>query len=80
MYEFDDFVASEAQERGISYTRYADDLAFSSNVPQVLREMEGVVEQALANIRKPRLALNHTKTLLLSRKSMRRVTGDSSVK
>lgn len=60
----------------ITYTRYADDLFFSTRVPNVLGDVPAVVEATLAAIPYPRsLRINAAKTRHSSMKRRRRVTG-----
>lgn len=75
MYEFDYLVSEWCTERGLTYTRYADDLTFSSNTKGQAFEIEDFIEWVLAKIEYPRLSLNKEKTLHLSTNSKRRVTG-----
>lgn len=75
MYEFDCLVSGWCDEKGIAYTRYADDLTFSSNVRGLSFEIEGFLESVLRELAYPRLSLNGRKTLHVSKSSKRRVTG-----
>lgn len=75
MYEFDCLVSDWCNERGLAYTRYADDLTFSSNTKGQAFEIEGFIEEVLAKIKYPRLSLNSKKTLHASTSGKRRVTG-----
>jgi len=75
---FDLDVTLEAlcQTRGVSYTRYADDLFFSSNEKGVLTEMEGEVKRVVASMPLPSsLRINDDKSRHSSKKGARRVTG-----
>jgi RNA-directed DNA polymerase len=60
---------------GVTYTRYADDLSFSTNEPGVLSRVEGQVAEICKQNRVPRLKLNETKTVHASKSGLRRVTG-----
>ncbi|HUH88249.1 MAG TPA: retron St85 family RNA-directed DNA polymerase [Pusillimonas sp.] len=75
MYEFDDRVNEYCTETGISYTRYADDLTFSTSKPHVLRGCLQFVTRVLADTASPKLRLNAAKTVETSKKRGRRVTG-----
>jgi RNA-directed DNA polymerase len=61
--------------RGITYTRYADDLTFSTSEKNVLEPFLGEFKKLLESVGYPRLQLNEEKTVFASKKAMRRVTG-----
>jgi RNA-directed DNA polymerase len=75
MYKFDEAVSELCQGGGVTYTRYADDVTFSSNDPNLLRGVEKGLREIVAKLESPRLLFNPKKTIMLSRKSQRRVTG-----
>ncbi|MGA4636878.1 retron St85 family RNA-directed DNA polymerase [Pseudomonas solani] len=75
MYEFDCLVSDWCHEKGLVYTRYADDLAFSSNIKGLSFEIEAFLEKTLGRLAYPSLDLNKKKTLHVSRRCKRRVTG-----
>ena len=75
LYNFDLKVSSEAQKRGIIFTRYADDLTFSGQRIGLLKDMERVVENVLREMREPRLNINNDKTTYVTTKNRRVVTG-----
>ncbi|MFC0710266.1 retron St85 family RNA-directed DNA polymerase [Azorhizophilus paspali] len=75
MYEFDCLIFDWCNERGLTYTRYADDLTFSSSTKGQAFEIEGFIEGVLAKIEYPRLSINNKKTLHVSMSGKRRVTG-----
>lgn len=65
-----------SQSSGVVYTRYADDLFFSTSEKNVLTAMESQVSTALAGLDCPRnLSINEDKTRHNSKKGARRVTG-----
>jgi RNA-directed DNA polymerase len=69
-------LARTCGEAGITYTRYADDLFFSTSTPNILRDVQAVVEAALRSIPYPgSLRVNTQKTRHSSLKRHRRVTG-----
>lgn len=75
-FELDGRLSAWAMERGITYTRYADDITFSCNAPNLLGDAPGFVEATLTAIQTPRrLRLKNAKTRHLSRKNRRVVTG-----
>ena len=73
--DFDDEVATFCSSLGVSYTRYADDISFSAKVSDVLRQVEVQVGRICENLESPRLTLNRRKTVRVSKKTSRRVTG-----
>jgi len=75
MYEFDKRVQTFCAKKKVTYTRYADDLTFSTNRPNVLREVEIQVTEICKRMEHPRLRLNTEKTVHASRGGARRVTG-----
>jgi RNA-directed DNA polymerase len=75
MYEFDSKVAEWAASKGVVYSRYADDLAFSTDTPGLAAEIQEFVKDTLSILSYPRLTLNEKKTAYLSKRSQRRVTG-----
>ena len=76
MWEFDHRITSHLVSSGVTYTRYADDLFFSSDTPNVLRTVQEDVLKIVANISMPKnISINSSKTRHLSRKWQRSVTG-----
>lgn len=60
----------------VTYTRYADDLFFSTNLPDVLRSIEGAVAEVVSNLTVPGgLKINTAKTRHSSKRGIRHVTG-----
>jgi RNA-directed DNA polymerase len=59
----------------VSYSRYADDLCFSTNPPNVLAGVLQGLREDIAARGSPRLMLNDKKTVFTSRKRLRRVVG-----
>ena len=59
----------------MAYSRYADDLTFSTNRRGVLRQIEVSISGVVRKLRYPRLEINHHKTIHTSKKHHRRVTG-----
>ncbi|MEO6359508.1 MAG: retron St85 family RNA-directed DNA polymerase [Sphingomicrobium sp.] len=75
LFDLDRRFADLATELGCVYTRYADDLLFSSKLPSIL---EGLLERLISIVAQwetPRLTINHDKTTFLSRKYRRLVVG-----
>ncbi len=75
MYDFDRVICDECQAAGVSYTRYADDMCFSTDEGNVLSAIHRVVVATLANSEHPKLRLNSKKTVYTSRRRKRMVTG-----
>jgi RNA-directed DNA polymerase len=75
MYRFDNTLTDYAKEQNLKYTRYADDITFSSegflNKLATIRK----VQRTLREIEYPKLTLNQKKTRLASKATMRQVTG-----
>ena len=75
MYSFDNEIAKYCQERKISYTRYADDLTFSTKLPNVLLDLTRVIGNTLIGFFGNAIKINHLKTAFSSKKHNRHVTG-----
>lgn len=75
LYCFDAQVSKWCQERLITYTRYADDLTFSTKVKGACAEINPFLISILKEFDSPALRLNEKKTVHSSKKFQRRVTG-----
>ena len=75
MYDFDSQITDIVPSKGVAYTRYADDLTFSTNQPDVLKDIERVVQKAVKTLRYPKVSINGAKTIHTSKKHHRKVTG-----
>lgn len=75
MYDFDCSVVELCHDRNINYTRYADDLFFSCNVPNVLASLLERIKVDLREREWPNLAINAKKTVFSSKKRRRVATG-----
>lgn len=75
MYEFDSRIDSWCRANGFVYTRYADDLTFSTNAKGRSSEVEVEIGNVIASLAYPRIRLNKKKTVHLSKKYQRRITG-----
>ncbi|RYH00400.1 MAG: RNA-directed DNA polymerase [Alphaproteobacteria bacterium] len=75
MFQFDSKLNNWCQENGIIYTRYADDLTFSSSIKGASAEIEGAIQNVLTEMARPKLLLNNKKTIHVSKKHQRRITG-----
>ena len=75
-FELDSRLTALATDRGARYSRYADDLFFSTARPGLLGTMAGYVRRAVAELPFPNgLTLNEDKTHHTSRRWRREVTG-----
>ena len=75
-YQLDSLLATECETRNVRYTRYADDLGFSSSVPDRLWELPNVVQRMIDESECPgRLIINDEKTRHSSKKGRRIITG-----
>jgi hypothetical protein len=75
MYSIDESLDSFAKGKLGIYTRYADDLVFSTNTRGQCVEFLKNVERLLQEVSSPKLHLNEAKTKLSSRGSRRIITG-----
>lgn len=75
MFDFDSVVSRWCVERDIVYSRYADDLTFSSNEKGKTFLVEEFLQDTLKKVPEPLLTLNVDKTIHASKKNQRRVTG-----
>jgi RNA-directed DNA polymerase len=75
-YELDAQLSSLSLKHQINYTRYADDLFFSAEQPNVLDSVEKEICAVVSSLTVPAgLVLNHAKTRRSSKRGARRVTG-----
>jgi RNA-directed DNA polymerase len=75
-YDLDVQVHTLCTKNGVKYSRYADDLFFSTVKPNVLRQIEEDVKKVIAESRVPAtLKVNFAKTRHSSKRGSRRVTG-----
>lgn len=75
MYEFDTKLTEFCKTKEIIYSRYADDLALSTNKPHELDEVFKYVSDLLKVLPYPRLTINEKKTVFTSKKYQRKLTG-----
>lgn len=73
--EFDARMAEFCAGHQVRYTRYADDLAFSTNIPGTLDIVEDEVRRLIAELEYLGLKLNETKTVNVSKKRRRTLVG-----
>jgi RNA-directed DNA polymerase len=75
LFDFDGMVDEASQAAGITYTRYSDDLSFSTNTPEILSGWPKKIENVLSGLSYPDLKINAEKTVHASKKHNRHVTG-----
>lgn len=75
MYFFDEYISTYCRSRKISYSRYADDLSFSTNEKGILFHIPSVVQEALLKCFGRKLTINNSKTVYSSKAHNRHVTG-----
>lgn len=74
-FNLDNEISSYCQSQNIFYSRYADDLTFSTNQPHILQMVPAIVAQTLESANYPTLKINSAKTVHSSKKHHRQVTG-----
>lgn len=75
LYDFDMWASTRASQRGVVYSRYADDLFLSTNQADVLSAMLDEIRGELSRRRSPALKINDKKTVFTSSKHRKMVTG-----
>lgn len=75
MYDFDKRLTEYCHINNIIYTRYADDLALSTDFPNILGKALKYIQQLCGELDYPRLAINEKKTVFTSTKFNRTLTG-----
>jgi retron-type reverse transcriptase len=75
LFDFDTIISDRCKSIGVRYTRYADDLTFSTNKKGVLFDLPKTVESSLNKISYPKLKINQSKTVFISKKMNRHITG-----
>lgn len=75
MYEFDLEVTSWCKKNNFTYTRYADDLTFSTKTKETSNTIEPAIRNIIRALEYPLLRFNRKKTIHLSKKNQRRITG-----
>lgn len=75
LFDFDSAISKYCEGVGVVYTRYADDLAFSTSQPNVLKDVADAVSSLCSTLRYPKLTLNQDKTVYTSKKNRRQLTG-----
>lgn len=75
LYDFDSAVNEWCTGLGIAYTRYADDLTFSTSTIGITSTIEPFLREVVRGLDYPTLKFNNKKTIHLSKKFQRKVTG-----
>lgn len=75
LFEFDRVVSKFCGDNSVVYTRYADDLAFSTNEPKMLDAVQAHVLNTLDEMAYLGLRLNEKKTVNVSKKNRRTLVG-----
>ncbi len=75
LYNFDKYWDNQCQQKGVTFTRYADDLYFSTSKKNVLEPLLTELTNDLKKRTSPKLEINKKKTMFSSRKHQKRVAG-----
>ncbi len=75
MYEFDEAMDTLCKKESVTYTRYADDITFSTNLKGKLFSFPLVVKKKLSEIFDYQITVNDFKTIFSSKARNRHVTG-----
>lgn len=75
LYDLDLQIQDVCDKSGITYTRYADDLSFSTSTPDLLKNHEATICNLIARQKCLMLQVNKEKTIHSSVKNGRRITG-----
>lgn len=75
MYFFDEAISETCAKMNVTYTRYADDLTFSTNNEDILFNIPGIVKGTLKVNGLSKIKINEAKTVYSSKKFNRHVTG-----
>lgn len=75
MFNFDKTVSETCSLLGVNYTRYADDLTFSTNTKNLLFSIPEFINSILSSEFSNKIIINDTKTVFSSKKHNRHITG-----
>ena len=75
LYEFDNFMENYSKENNFIYSRYSDDLIFSSNNLDCLKNLKDLVNKKLAELYDNNFILNEEKTKLLNKSKKVKLLG-----
>jgi len=75
LFFFDQALSEACKKQGVTYTRYADDITFSTNIKNQLFEFPLVVKHLLVKHFSGQITINESKTVFSSMSHNRHVTG-----
>lgn len=75
LYDFDTEINKLCVSEKIAYTRYADDISFSTNRKDILYDFKNLIIEKLTQCEYPSITINSDKTVFLSRKTNMHITG-----
>jgi len=75
MYEFDKELSDICNKMNVVYTRYADDISFSTNSENILYKLPPIIEEQLQRFTFGSIKINQSKTVNSSKKHNRHITG-----
>lgn len=75
MFDFDKRTEEMCNNYDVSFTRYSDDLVFSTNNPNLLKKIYFNIKLIIKDLKSPIININEAKTIYSSKKHRRRVTG-----
>lgn len=75
MFQFDELIYYHCLEKKITYTRYADDLTFSTNLKDTLFNLPPFIKKILGQVFEHRITINESKTVFSSKAHNRHVSG-----
>ena len=75
LYNFDTLCLKKAKKKNVIYSRYSDDIYFSTNKQGVLEEIYEEVKNDLKRLKSPNISINDSKTVFSSKKYKRVITG-----
>jgi RNA-directed DNA polymerase len=75
MYSFDAIISEYCKNYGITYSRYADDLTFSTRNKGILSKIPRIISEKLNVLYRKSIRINIEKTTFISKSCSRRITG-----
>jgi len=74
LYDLDEYLVNYCYRIGVTYTRYADDMYFSSKAPDILQDVMPTLKKFL-NTYYIELSINEKKNIFTSKKRRQQITG-----